>query len=146
MQSWEKVAGNTRPLTPSVPFRICPIEVISGILGKKWALLILRDIGLLKVNRFNQILRSLPGLTPRVLTLRLRELENSGLISAMILTEKPRIVEWGLTRKGWDTIPILMDYIAFGAKWYPDEIFTDHQARTIAEIYPGIYSEPSGSD
>lgn len=49
---------------PAVPFVCCPIHAAIGVLGKKWTLLILRDIALKKITRFNQIRRSLPGLTP----------------------------------------------------------------------------------
>lgn len=122
-------------LSPAVKFKKCPIELTMSILGKKWALLILRDIALRKINRFNKIRRSLSGLTPRVLTLRLRELEENRLIQATVIKENPRVVEWELTEKGKDTVPILLDVMAFGAKWYPDEVFEDHRARTIGEIY-----------
>ncbi len=106
-----------------------------GVLGKKWTILILRDIALLKINRFNQIRRSLPGLTSRVLILRLHELEECGLIEAVVIKDKPRVVEWALTEKGKDTIPILTSIMSFGAKWYADEVFEDHKARTLDEIY-----------
>jgi len=120
---------------PAVKFKNCPIKVTMGILGKKWTVLILRDIALFKINRFNLLRRSIPGLTPRVLIMRLHELEKSGLIKAVTVREKPHIVEWTLTEKGKDTVPILMSIIAFGAKWYPDEVFYDGKPRTIAEIY-----------
>ncbi|MFA7197791.1 MAG: helix-turn-helix domain-containing protein [Methanoculleus sp.] len=106
------------------------------MLGKKWTLLILRNIALQNINRFNQIRRSLPGLTSRVLVMRLHELEEAGFIRAVNVRECPRIVEWELTEKGSDTIPILMSLLAFGAKWYADEVFEDCQARTLGEIYP----------
>jgi len=120
-----------------VEFKNCPIEVSIGMLGKKWALLILRDIALLKINRFNQIRRSLPGLTSRVLILRLHELEKCGLIEATVIKEKPRVVEWALTEKGEDTVPILLSIMSFGAKWYAGEVFDDGRARTLDEIYSG---------
>lgn len=119
----------------SVKFKKCPIKVTMSILGKKWTILILRDIALLEINRFNKIRRSLPGLTPRVLTLRLHELEENQLIQANIIKEKPRVVEWTLTEKGKDTVPILLSVMSFGAKWYPAEVFEDQRARTIEEIY-----------
>jgi DNA-binding HxlR family transcriptional regulator len=125
---------------PAVRFKNCPIRVTIGILGKKWTILILRDIALLKINRFNQIRRSLPGLTPRVLIMRLHELEECGLIEAIVIKDKPRVVEWALTEKGKDTVPILMSIMSFGAKWYPDEVFEDHRSRTLEEIFPE-YSE-----
>src|SRR5208337_2233135 len=112
-------------IRPTFKFKNCPIKVTIAVLGKKWTLLILRDIALLKINRFNQIRRSLPGLTSRVLIMRLHELEKYGLIEAVVVKESPRVVEWVLTEKGKDTIPILMSIISFGIKWYADEIFKD---------------------
>jgi len=126
-------------LVPSTKFRVCPIHITIDILGKKWTLLVLRDIAILNNNRFNQIRRSLPGLTPRVLTLRLKELEEAGLIRAIVIRESPRVVEWALTEKGNDIMPILMSILAFGAKWYADEIFEDHRPRTLEEIYPSYH-------
>jgi DNA-binding HxlR family transcriptional regulator len=129
-------AGN-RVTGPAVKFQACPILVTMGVLGKKWTFLILRDIALLKINRFNQIRRSLPGLTSRVLVMRLHELEACGLIEATIVKVSPRVVEWALTGKGKDTIPILMSIMAFGIKWYAEEVFGDYQPRTMSELYPG---------
>jgi DNA-binding HxlR family transcriptional regulator len=67
-------------IQPQVKFIKCPIRTSLGILGKKWTILIIRDIGVRKINRFNRILESIPGLTPRVLSMRLKELEKEGLI------------------------------------------------------------------
>lgn len=99
-------------------------------------MLVLRDIGFLKVDRFNQILRTLPGLTPRVLSMRLRELEEEGFIKQVEVQKTPMIVKWGLTPKGEDTLPILMGLIGFGSKWYSDVVFADKQPRTPAELFP----------
>lgn len=123
---------------PAVKFKNCPIKVTMNVLGKKWTVLILRDIALFKIDRFNQLRRSIPGLTPRVLIMRLHELEKCGLIQAVIIKDKPRLVKWTLTEKSQDTVPILMSILSFGAKWYPAEVFEDHQPRTIKEIYPDI--------
>ena len=120
---------------PAVKFKRCPIEVTMAVLGKKWTLLILRDIALFNINRFNKIRRSLLGLTPRVLTLRLHELEENQLIQASTIKENPRVVEWELTEKGKDTVPILLGVMNFGSRWYPDEVFEDHCPRTLEEIY-----------
>ena len=56
-------------------FAQCPIQTALRVLGKKWTLLILRDIGFRKVHRFNRLLESVSGITPRVLSMRLKELE-----------------------------------------------------------------------
>jgi DNA-binding HxlR family transcriptional regulator len=122
-------------LIPAVPFINCPIRTSLGVLGKKWTMLIMRDIGFLKVDRFNQILRTLPGLTPRVLSMRLLELKKNGFIKE-IEVQRPRLVRWALTVKGRDTLPILMSFIAFGSRWYSDVVFQDKQPRTPEELFP----------
>lgn len=66
-------------LLPGVKFMACPVGTSLGVLGRKWTLLILRNIGFLKTKRFNKILQSTPGLTPLVLSMRLNELEQTGL-------------------------------------------------------------------
>jgi len=136
-----KRINESAALLPTVEFKNCPIRVSLGVLGKKWTLLILRDIAFLKIDRFNQIRRSVPGLTSRVLIMRLRELEETGLIEPIVIQHKPKLVRWALTEKGKDTVPILMSLISFGAKWYANEVFEDKQARTVHELFPA--SAPS---
>ena len=121
---------------PQVKFVQCPIKTSLGVLGKKWTLLILRDIGFLKIVRFNRILESIPGLTPRVLSMRLRELEDEGFIECVGGKRQPTMVVWKLTEKGRDTMPILIQLTAFGSKWYSDVVFEDKRPRTINEIFP----------
>ena len=126
------------PILPTVPFVNCPIRTSLGVLGKKWTLLILRDIWFLKIDRFNQILRSISGLTPRVLTLRLRELRDSGIIEPIVVQRRPMMVRWRLTKMGEDTIPIMMDLISFGTTWYPKEVFEDGKPRSAEELFPDM--------
>jgi len=126
------------PILPTVAFKNCPIRTSFGVLGKKWTLLILRDIAFLKVDRFNRILRSIPGLTPRVLTLRLKELRGDGIIEPVVIQRRPRLVRWRLTKMGQDTIPILMSLISFGATWYPQSVFEDGKPRTAEELFPNL--------
>ena len=121
---------------PQVKFVQCPIKTSLGVLGKKWTLLILRDIGFLKIVRFNRILDSIPGLTPRVLSMRLRELEDEGFIECVGGKRQPTMVVWRLTGKGRDTMPILIQLTAFGSKWYSDVVFEDKRPRTVNEIFP----------
>jgi len=127
-------------MLPTYPFKNCPIQTSLGVLGKKWTMLILRDIGFLKVDRFNKILRITSGLTPRVLSLRLRELEESGFIEQVELRSTPRMVRWALTKKGDDTLPLLMSFIEFGSKWYSEEVFLDKRPRTVEELFPTFRS------
>ena len=125
-------------IQPQVKFVNCPIRTSLGILGKKWTILIIRDIGVRKINRFNRILESIPGLTPRVLSMRLKELEKEGLIVCIEKKKSPppMIVLWRLTEKGKDTLPILMQMVAFSSKWYAGVIFEDKRPRKLSEIFP----------
>ncbi len=104
-----------------------------GVLGRKWTTLLLRDIGFRKIDRFNNLLESIPGLTPRVLSMRLKELERDGIIQKT--EDQDLIVRWTLTEKGEDTLPILTRLMAFGSKWYAKEVFEDKVPRTLNEIF-----------
>ncbi|HYW82868.1 MAG TPA: helix-turn-helix domain-containing protein [Spirochaetia bacterium] len=123
-------------LTPAVPIANCPIATSLGVLGRKWTILILRDMTMMKKERFSEILKSTPGLTPRVLSNRLRELEREGMIMRVEKRKGPNFVRWAVTEKGKDTIPILMRFAAFGSKWYAGVVFEDKAPKRLREIYP----------
>jgi DNA-binding HxlR family transcriptional regulator len=128
--------GGGGAIWPQVKFIKCPIRTSLGVLGKKWTILILRDIGFLRINRFNRLLESIQGLTPRVLSMRLKELEKEGFIECIDEKRSPMMVLWRLTEKGKDTMPILMQLTAFGSKWYSDVVFEDKRPRKLKEIFP----------
>jgi DNA-binding HxlR family transcriptional regulator len=109
-------------------------------------MLILRDIGARKIERFNKILESIPGLTPRVLSMRLKGFEKEGLIECIEEKKSPMIVRWRLTEKGKDTLPILMQLVAFGSKWYAHRVFEDKKPRTLEEIFSQTKSKELASD
>jgi DNA-binding HxlR family transcriptional regulator len=122
-------------LKPDVHFQQCPIKASMGVFGRKWTTLILRDIGFRRIDRFNHLLESVPGLTPRVLSMRLKELESDGIIQKIEDESSPSVVRWALTEKGMDALPILMRLIAFGSKWYAREVFEDKVPRSLNEIF-----------
>ena len=96
---------------PIVPVESCPIQASLGVLGRKWALLVLRDIAFYEKVRFTDILRKNAGLTPRILTFRLKELATEGVIQRMLGNSGKRDVFYELTAKGADAIPILAAYL-----------------------------------
>lgn len=123
-------------LLPGVKFTQCPIKTTLGILGKKWTMLVMRDIGILGVDRFNRLLDSIPGLTPRVLSMRLKELEKEGFIQRIKEGKKsPMVVRWILTEKGRDALPILLQFTTFGSKWHADVVFEDKIPRRPDELF-----------
>jgi DNA-binding HxlR family transcriptional regulator len=132
MESWCKTAMSPDPdfIDLSAKFVHCPIQASLRILGKKWTLLILRDIGFRKIERFNRLLESVGGITARMLSMRLKELERTGFIECVENRRSPMIVRWTLTRKGRDTLPIMLSLLSFGSKWYPEAAFGDGKSRT----------------
>ncbi len=121
--------NNSEIVQLNLKFVRCPIQTALQVLGKKWTLLILRDIGFRKIDRFNRLLETVNGITPRVLSMRLRELERTEYIRCIEKQRSPMIVRWTLTRKGRDTLPILLKLLSFGSKWYPEIVFDDTKAR-----------------
>ena len=120
-----------------VKFASCPVSASLGVLGRKWTLLIIRNIALYNKQRFNEMLKVTPGLTPRVLAMRLRELRSEGLIECVDNDENLMI--WSLTEKGRDTLPILMCMAMFGSKWFADKVFADKSARSLKEVFDEQY-------
>lgn len=120
-----------------VEFSSCPVEASLGVLGRKWALLVLRDIAMFRADRFNDMLRRTPGMTKRVLAMRLAELERGGFIYRK--EHGPKFTRWALTEKGWDTLPVLMTLVEFGAKWHADRVFSDGRARPLDAVFDRAY-------
>ena len=109
-------AARARPVRILVRlnFTAYPVQASLGALGRKWALLVLMNIALARAQRFNDLLRSVPGMSKRILALRLKELEADGFI---FRAEKDRLhTRWQLTRRGADVLPVLLTLIHFGSK------------------------------
>jgi DNA-binding HxlR family transcriptional regulator len=113
-------------------FAARPIKPDLGILGRKWTLLVLADIGLRRVDRFSGLLRSNPQLNPRILSRRLHELEQAGLISRIEKDRNPGpLVRWAMTEKGNDILPAIIRLIAFGARWNAENPFRGKPPRRL---------------
>lgn len=100
-----------------------PIETSEGcvarttqILGNKWTPLILRDLAS-GPKRFCELENSLQSISPRTLSARLDDLECFNVISKKAFAEKPPRVEYTLTKKGEDLLPILKKMATWGTKY-----------------------------
>ena len=87
-------------------------EIISG----KWTLLLIRDLAE-GPQRFCELERSLGGISPRTLSLRLRALEECGVVARRTYPEVPPRVEYGLTEKGRALVPLIDDMRTYGERW-----------------------------
>jgi DNA-binding HxlR family transcriptional regulator len=116
--------------------KTCPIDHSLKIFGQKYALHIIRNMLLLKQNRFGQFLRSIEGINTKTLSVRLRELENVDLIKRNIINSRPPQTEYLLTNKGMALEPILAHIAAFSARYEPKIIFKDGKQRmTVKQIF-----------
>src|SRR3954468_15448029 len=98
-------------MDPSCP--VCrPAEIVCG----KWTLLIVRDLAESRA-RFCELERSLGGISPRTLSLRLRALEEEGIVERRTFPEVPPRVEYALTEKGMALVPIIESMRVYGAEW-----------------------------
>lgn len=82
------------------------------------------------------MITGIPGITPRMLSNRLKELERHGMIVKTARRESAKAARWTPTEKGWDALPILFSYTAFGSKWFASTVFEDGKPRELREIYP----------
>ena len=87
-------------------------EIVCG----KWTLLVIRDLAEGR-SRFCELERSLAGISPRTLSLRLRALEEEGIVERQTFPEVPPRVEYVLTDKGRALVPLIEDMRAYGAEW-----------------------------
>lgn len=99
---------------------ICPVARTAEIISGKWTLLIIRDL-VSGVKRFNQLERSLHGISPKTLSERLRSLEEEGIIIRQTFAEVPPRVEYSLTEKGSDLVGVIESMRGFGKRWLCNE-------------------------
>lgn len=94
----------------------CPVATTVQLIGSKWKLLILRNL-LNRPWRFNELLRSLEGISQKVLTDSLRALEEDGIITRTVYPEVPPRVEYALSPLGEEMKPILDAMEQFGIEY-----------------------------
>jgi DNA-binding HxlR family transcriptional regulator len=82
----------------------------------KWTLLVIRDLAEGR-SRFCELERSLRGISPRTLSLRLRALEEEGIVERQTFPEVPPRVEYALTEKGMALVPLIEDMRTYGLNW-----------------------------
>jgi DNA-binding HxlR family transcriptional regulator len=97
----------------------CPVGCCAEIISGKWTLLLIRDLAD-GSRRFCELERSLDGISPRTLSLRLRALEDNGIVERKTYPEVPPRVEYGLTEKGRALVPLIEDMRAYGRQWLLD--------------------------
>lgn len=96
----------------------CPVCRTAEVVCGKWTLLMIRDLAD-GSSRFCELERSLEGISPRTLSLRLRALEEEGIVERHTYPEVPPRVEYALTEKGQALVPLIEDMRRYGKRWLP---------------------------
>jgi DNA-binding HxlR family transcriptional regulator len=95
---------------------VCPVCATADLVCAKWTILVIRDLAEGR-SRFCELERSLAGISPRTLSLRLRALEEEGIVERPTYPEVPPRVEYELTEKGRALLPLIEDMRRYGREW-----------------------------
>jgi DNA-binding HxlR family transcriptional regulator len=111
----------------------CPVCRTADVVCGKWTLLLVRDLAE-GCTRFCELERSLAGISPRTLSLRLRALEEEGIVERQTFAEVPPRVEYSLTEKGQALIPIIEGMREYGERWLGAECAAEPALDTAAIV------------
>jgi DNA-binding HxlR family transcriptional regulator len=108
--------------------KTCPVCNTAEIISGKWTLLVIRDLAE-GCSRFCELERSLEGISPRTLSLRLRALEAEGIVERRTYPEVPPRVEYRLTPKGEALVPLIEEMRNYGRDWLQNGNGNGHGSR-----------------
>jgi DNA-binding HxlR family transcriptional regulator len=111
--------------------KVCPIDRSLKIMCQRYALNIMRNMILLKQNRFNQFLNSIGGISTKTLSIRLQQLEEYSLVERKVISGKPSHTKYYPTEKGMAVQRILAEIASFSIRYEPEIIFEDRKPRII---------------
>jgi DNA-binding HxlR family transcriptional regulator len=94
----------------------CPIARTLDIVGERWTILILRDLVLSGPRKFQDLERSLAGISPNTLSTRLKRLEEAGIVERHFYEQHPPRAEYVLTEKGNELRPVLKALLDWGQR------------------------------
>ena len=98
----------------------CPVFNVTSFIGKKWTLLILLELykGKLKWKRYSQLKEKLPGITPKILSMRLKELRSRNMLKHKVSAKTfPIKSQYALTPRGEDFVKVIKGVKRWGLKW-----------------------------
>jgi DNA-binding HxlR family transcriptional regulator len=117
-------------------FRYCPIERTLDSIGRKWAINIIRDLFLGR-KRFSEFLQFNPQLSGKVLSTRLKELQEYGLVEKTVIETTPVLVEYSLTERGRALGEVLYQMAVFSMRHHADDIYhgdDEHLERDLENL------------
>ena len=94
----------------------CAVDATMSVIEGRWKTVILCKLYMNGPMRFNQLMKEISGISPRILTKQLKEMESDGIINRTSYSEIPPRVEYSITEKGLSLGPILKAMADWGLK------------------------------
>ena len=104
--------------------QFCPVAMAAEVLCSRWTVVLLREL-LAGSTRFNDLRRGLPRMSPALLSQRLKELEEAGVVARTPVRGDPTILEYGLTEAGQELQPLVESFGKWGQRWIPSKLSLD---------------------
>lgn len=137
------MATARRPLVATRPkLDLCPVTETAKIIGKKWYLIILHELTRTPMG-FNELKRAVRGISAKVLSENLSELESHGLLRRTVYSESPIRVEYALTDKGRELDGIFLSMRVWGERWAICVDASDDAPTTRVAVESNRASEPT---
>ncbi len=105
----------------------CPVETTLAVIGGRWKVLIIREL-FPGVKRFGELHRALQGITQKMLTQQLREMEQDGLVHRQVYLQVPPKVEYSLTPLGETLKPILNSMHEWGIEFLESQVLEGQES------------------
>lgn len=114
-------------------FKQCPINYTFQVIGKKFTVLIMRNMMLFGHNHFNDFLE-IEGINPKTLSQRLKEMQKNGLVERKVNPGTPVSIEYFLTERGMALKPVLEQLMLFSMQHFPDQVCKDGRPMTLEDL------------
>ena len=101
--------------------QFCPVAMAAEVLCSRWTVVLLREL-LAGSTRFNDLRRGLPRMSPALLSQRLKELEETGIVERKPVPGEPAILEYALTDAGRELQPLVESFGKWGQRWIPSKL------------------------
>jgi DNA-binding HxlR family transcriptional regulator len=101
--------------------QFCPVAMAAEILSTRWTIVLLREL-IAGSTRFNDLRRGVPRMSPALLSQRLKELEQAGIVRRVVSRDEPGLREYHLTRSGRELQPIVEAFGIWGQRWVQSEL------------------------
>ena len=95
---------------------LCPLDGVIDIIGKKWSLLVINEIGNHGKLRYNELLSELEGISPSTLASTLKEFDNKDFVKKEIFNEIPPRTEYSLTTRGKELRVVIIPLLKWATK------------------------------